>query len=73
VSALAILKLILSFADSVAKYFHDKQLMDAGAAQEILKGIANVQDQISRAADIRASARKLPNSADPDNIDNDKT
>lgn len=67
---LTLIKLFLTLASTVAKYAHDKQLMDAGEAKSVLEGIKNANDAISRANISRANSSKLSVNDDPDNRDN---
>lgn len=69
-NAVGILKAILSLAATLAEYFKNKQLMDAGAAQAVLKGIRDADDAIARANAARNNADSLPVSDDPANRDN---
>lgn len=51
---LALLRLILSIADTVSNYVREKQLLDAGAASEIARNLAvslALVDQARRARD----------------------
>jgi alpha-glucuronidase len=51
---IALLNLLLSLASSVAKYVSDKQLMEAGSAQEIsrnLEASLNVMEKARKARD----------------------
>lgn len=66
----AIIKLLLSLASSIAQYAHDKRLMDAGANEAILKGISDANDAITRANSARNNASQLPVSEDKNNRDN---
>lgn len=65
-----LLKLILSFASSLASYVHDKRLMDAGASEAILKGLEEVNEKIAGAKSARANADSVSVDADPYNRDN---
>ena len=67
-----ILKAFLSIAGSIAKIMEQKQLLDAGATQAILKGNQDANDAIDRAERARANADSLPDVSDPLNRDNDK-
>lgn len=73
-SWVAVLKALLIVADRVASIIHDKQLLDAGAADEALRSIKGAQDAIGRARAARDAVRDDSDSVrnDPDNIDNDK-
>lgn len=66
---LAILKLLLVLASTVAKYYQDKQLLEAGAAQAILESINNANETINRANIARDNANSLPTDTDPYNRD----
>lgn len=61
----AILRLALSFASKLAEYVSNKRLMDAGAAEAMLKGINDANDAINRANIARANYDSLPTEADP--------
>jgi hypothetical protein len=65
-----LIKLFLSLASSLAQYAHDKQMLDAGAAQSVLKGIEDANTAIASANDARAHADSVPVSKDPNNRDN---
>lgn len=67
---LSIIKLFLSLASSLAQYAHDKQMMDAGAAESVLKGLNDANDAINRANAARANADSVPIEDDPDNTAN---
>lgn len=67
---LSIIKLFLALVSSLANYAHDKQLMDAGASEAILKGLRDADDAITRARIAGDNANKLPVSTDQDNLDN---
>lgn len=67
---LAILKLLLALADNLTSYLHDRQLMEAGAAQETLKNIKGAQDAISKAEAIRRDVRRDLD-ANPDRVSDD--
>lgn len=65
---LALLKAVLSIADYLVKYCHDKQLLDAGQAQEIARNNEESLNHIRAALDAR-SAPGVPETSDPDNRD----
>lgn len=44
-----ILKLVLSAASSITKMMADKQLLDAGRADAMMKGLKNVQNEYNLA------------------------
>ena len=67
----AIIKLLLSFASTIANYIHDKQLLEAGEAKAILESINNANETIARANNARANANELPVSKDIFNRDNE--
>ena len=46
---ITILKLVLSAASSITKMMADKQLLDAGRADAMLKGLENVQKEYALA------------------------
>lgn len=52
-SILAILKAILLLADYLAKYAHDKQLLDAGEFKAIARNNAEALNSIKAAQDAR--------------------
>lgn len=64
------LKLLLSFITSYTQYIRDKQLMEAGKAEAILKGINDADEAIKRANDARSNVDSVPVNADPNNRDN---
>jgi len=64
------LKLLLSFISSYTQYIRDKQLMEAGKAEAILKGINDADEAIKRANDARSNVDSLPVDSDPNNRDN---
>jgi len=59
----SVLKLLLSSAANITKMMADKQLLDAGRAQGMLKGIENVQTEFNLAI---AAGNAV--SADPDKL-----
>lgn len=69
-NALTLLKGLVSLVTSIANYFRDKRLMEAGAAEAILKGLNDANDAIARASVARSNADKLPVESDPNNRDN---
>lgn len=70
--AVSILKILLELANKVASYVRDKQLMEAGAAQAILRGVNDANDAIDRADTARRNYDSLPVESDPENRDNRK-
>jgi hypothetical protein len=66
----AIIKLFLTLASAMAEFAKTKRLMDAGAAEAVLKGVRDADDAINRANIARANADKLPSDNDPNNRDN---
>lgn len=70
--AVSILKILLELAKKVASYVRDKQLMEAGAAQAILRGVNDANDAIDRADNARRNYDSLPVESDPENRDNRK-
>ena len=66
----SILKILLSLASTIAGYVRDRQLMNAGAAESILKGLNDANDAIARANAARANVDSLPVNADEANRDN---
>lgn len=71
-AAVSILKILLELANKVASYVRDKQLMEAGAAQAILRGVNDANDAIDRADNARRNYDSLPVESDPQNRDNRK-
>lgn len=69
-NALTLLKGLVSLVTSVANYLRDKRLMDAGAAESVLKGLNDANDAINRANAARANANSVPIDQDPDNTAN---
>jgi hypothetical protein len=68
-SFLSILKFVLGVASALAEYAKNKQLIDAGAAQAVLKGVQDADEAISRANAARTG--KLQDAdTDPNNRDN---
>lgn len=63
----AILKIALSLASKLAEYVQNKQLMDAGASEALLKGLRDADDAINRANNARANVDSLPVESDPQN------
>jgi len=59
-----LLSAILSLASAIANYLKDKQLMDAGEAKAILKGLNDADKAIAKANVARANANKLPDHTD---------
>lgn len=61
----SVLKTLFSITDAVAKYMHDKQLLDAGEYKAIAKGNADAVDKINAAISARANASSMrdPNDA----------
>lgn len=72
---LALLKLLLSIADQLTSYLHDKQLMDAGEAKAVAASLKGALDATARAVAARNAVSDDPNSVsnDPDNRDNRKS
>lgn len=68
--SLAFLKLLLELASLTAKYMHDKQLIEAGAAQEILKNLYEADNKINIAKRALANVDSIPVDTDPYNRDN---
>lgn len=67
-----LIQLFLALANNLAGYAKDKQLMDAGAAESVLKGVQDATEAIARANAARSG--KLPDfKSDPNNRDNDKS
>lgn len=66
---LTFLKLLLTIASSLAKYASEKKLMDAGAAEAVLKGVRDADEAVDRANLARKSGG-VPVDDDPNNRDN---
>jgi hypothetical protein len=64
---LALLKGLVSLVSCVAKYFSDKQLIDAGVAKATLEGLQDVENKMAIARDAVASVDSLPIDKDPAN------
>jgi len=69
---LAVLKAILGLAGSLAAYLNNKQLLDAGEAQAIVKSLNHAKETINKATAARNKATSdfddangLPNNDDP--------
>lgn len=67
---LGIIKLLLSLANTIGEYVKNKQLMDAGASEAMLRGLKDANDAITRANVARTTANSLPTNLDPNNRDN---
>jgi hypothetical protein len=67
VNFVAILKIVLGLASKLAEYVKNKQLMDAGASEALLKGLRDADDAIARANSARANVDSLPVESDPQN------
>ena len=63
---LTIFKALLSLTTIIAQYVHDKQLMQAGSSEAILKGLQEIDNEINIARAARDSANSVPVSKDPD-------
>jgi len=70
-SVLAILKALLSLVDYLAKYAHDKQLLDAGEYKAIARNNAEALNNIKAAQDARDNVSDDDDDIlhDPDNRD----
>lgn len=71
-NSMAILKILLSLASSVAQYMQNKQLLEAGKAQAILQGIKDAREITKTANAARSDAvakfderAGLPDESDP--------
>jgi len=53
-----VLKLLLSLADQLASFMHDKQLMDAGAAKAVSASLKGALDEIQKATEARDRVRR---------------
>lgn len=69
---LGLIKALLSIASSLSEYAQQRQLIDAGEAKALLRGIKDADEAIARAARIRAGVDHSPGSVrdDPNNRDN---
>jgi len=56
-SAIAILSALLAIVRTFTGWLADKQLLDAGSAQAVLKGLQDADDAISRATKARELVR----------------
>lgn len=65
-----LLKILLEIVGAIAKYAHDKQLIEAGEAKAMLKGLEDANEAIKRANHARANVDSLPVESDPNNRDN---
>lgn len=68
INLLTVLKGLLSLADVLAKYLHDKQLLDAGAYKSIAENNSDAIKKIT-AADL-ARRNLVSVQDDPNNTDN---
>lgn len=68
---LTLLKLLLSIASAIASYAERRQMLEAGAAQAVLKGVRDADEAIARARAARDAVRDDPDSVrdDPYNRD----
>ncbi len=66
-----LLQALLTAVGAFTSWLHDRQLIEAGAAQEALRGIRSAQDAIGRARAARDAVRDdaASISADQDNRD----
>jgi hypothetical protein len=67
---LGVLKVFLLITQQIAQYVSNKQLLEAGQAQSILKGLQDAEETINRARTARANYDSLPVDADEANRDN---
>jgi hypothetical protein len=56
---LGLLKVVLSLANAIAGYVKDKQLLDAGAAQETARSLAQLQQRLGLVAQVDAEVKAL--------------
>jgi hypothetical protein len=63
---LAILKLLLTVAETLTGYMREKQLLDAGEAKNLARGL---QEALHVIEEIKAAKRALKH--DPDSVHND--
>jgi len=56
---LTLLKLLLSIASAVASYAERRQMLEAGAAQAVLKGVRDADSAIARARAARDAAGRV--------------
>ncbi|MEK9751597.1 MAG: hypothetical protein VW338_00075 [Rhodospirillaceae bacterium] len=70
-SILGILQAVLSLANTLMGYVSDRNLMDAGEAKSVAKGLSDAMDAIHRAKRARASVNMDADSLrdDPNNRD----
>lgn len=66
----AFFKLVLGLASKLAEYISNKQLMDAGASEAVLKGLRDADEAIARADSARANYDSVPVASDPQNRSN---
>jgi putative IMPACT (imprinted ancient) family translation regulator len=64
---LGLVKGLVTIVTMVVRYFHDKKLMDAGAAEAVLNSLKEADDAIAKADIARANANSVPVDTDPDN------
>ena len=69
---LTFIQLLLTIVAQVTEYMNTKNLMDAGAAKAILKGVRDADDAINRAKRARANADSVSVDDDQFNRDRDK-
>jgi len=69
---LAILKLLLTVSNSLTGYMREKQLLDAGEAKNLSRGLQETLDVIEKIKTAKRDLKHDPNSVrkDPDNRDN---
>lgn len=68
---LSLLRLLLQLASTVATHLRERRLLEAGAAQAVLKGVRDADEAIARARAARDAVRDDPDSVrdDPYNRD----
>lgn len=68
-SIISLLKAVLSLASFLAKYLHDKQLLEAGEYKAIAENLSNANEKAEKADAARRAARKWPS---PDELRGDE-
>jgi len=69
---LGFLKLLFTFANKLATYLHERQLLDAGQAKQLSADLMETLNAIQRSKDAKSAVMHDPDSvrSDPDNRDN---
>lgn len=63
-STLGFIQALVSIASTLVSYFRDKQMMDAGAAEEALKGLKLSSDAINAAIQTKLDVDKRTSGPD---------